>query len=69
MNQKSNKAFTIKDNVTNSYVGPIMINNSLFFHKKPSIYASKKTMESLIVKIIQKYPSLKNRLVLEEDKQ
>ena len=61
------KAFTIKDNVTNSYVGPIMINNLLFFYKKPSVYASKTKMEKLIVKLIQKYPSLKSRLVLEED--
>ncbi len=61
------KAFTIKDNVTNSYVGPIMINDFLFFHKKPSVYASKTTMEKLIVKLIQKYPILSNRLILEED--
>lgn len=61
------KGFTIKDKVTNSYVVPIMINDVLFFHKKPSVYASKKTMEKLIIKLIQKYPSLKDRLVLEED--
>ena len=61
------KAFTIKDNVTNSYIGPIMINGLLFFHKKPSVYASKTTMEKLIVKLVQKYPSLSNRLILEED--
>ena len=61
------KAFTIKDNVTNSYIGPIMINGLVFFHKKPSVYASKKTMEKLIVKLLQKYPPLNNRLILEED--
>ena len=61
------KAFTIKDNITNSYVGAIMINNLVFFHKKPSVYASKTTMEKLMAKLIQKYPLLKNRLVLEED--
>ena len=61
------KAFTIKDNVTNSYVGPITINRLLFFHKKSSVYASKTKMEKLMVKLIQKYPSLKNRLVLEEN--
>ena len=61
------KAFTIKDNVTNSYIGPIMINGLLFFHKKPSVFASKTTMEKLIVKLVQKYPSLSNRLILEED--
>lgn len=61
------KAFTIKDNITNSYVGPIMINGLLFFHKKPSVYASKTKMEKLMIKLIQKYPLLRNRLVLEED--
>lgn len=61
------EAFTIKDKITNSYVGPIMINNLLFFHKKPSVYASKTTMKKLMVKLIQKYPTLKNRLILEED--
>lgn len=61
------KAFTIKDNITNSYIGPIMINGLLFFHKKPSVYASKTTMEKLIVKLVQKYPSLKNRLILEKN--
>lgn len=68
MNQKSNKTFTIKDNATNRYVGPITINNLLFFHEKPSIYADKTTMEKLIAKLIHKYPSLKNKLVLEENK-
>lgn len=61
------KGFTIKDSNTNSYLGPIMINGLVFFHKKPSVYASKTTMEKLMVKLIQKYPLLKNRLVLEED--
>lgn len=61
------KGFTIKDSVTNSYVGPIMINGLVFFYKKPSVYASKTTMEKLIVKLIEKYPLLENRLVIEED--
>ena len=61
------KGFTIKDNITNNYVGPIIINGLLFFYKKPSVYASKTIMKKLIVKLIQKYPLLKNRLILEED--
>ena len=61
------KAFTIKDNITNSYVGPIMANGLVFFHKKPSVYASKTTLERVVIKLVQKYPLLKNRLVLEED--
>lgn len=61
------KAFTIKDKITNSYVGAIMINGWLFFHRKPSVYASKTIMEKLIVKLTQKYPILNNRLLLEED--
>lgn len=61
------KMFTIKDNVTNNYIGAIIINNCLFFHKKPSVYASRRTIEKLMIKLIQKYPVLKDRLIIKED--